>query len=248
VPLVRALGDSLNVATVRLGLDLGVETIAQRLAELIEQPAPTAYPSLLLGAVDLSPWDMARLYTVFASGGFSARPKSVIEVRDEAGGLVEHYPILIRNVADASAVAQLNSGLRGVMSNGTGKTSRFRNRGAAGKTGTSDDFRDSWFVGFDNWHLSVIWVGYDDNRPNGLTGAAGAMRVWDELMRSLNPVPLNQPLPPGLIKRDLDYATGAWAREDCAATVRIVLPKEVNLPSKPGCRPSLGERVKSWFD
>jgi penicillin-binding protein 1B len=248
VPLVRALGDSLNVATVRLGLDLGVETIAQRLAELIEQPAPTAYPSLLLGAVDLSPMDMARLYTVFASGGFSARPKSVIEVRDEAGGLVEHYPILIRNVADASAVAQLNSGLRGVMSNGTGKTSRFRNRGAAGKTGTSDDFRDSWFVGFDNWHLSVIWVGYDDNRPNGLTGAAGAMRVWDELMRSLNPVPLNQPLPPGLIKRDLDYATGAWAREDCAATVRIVLPKEVNLPSKPGCRPSLGERVKSWFD
>ena len=248
VPLVRALGDSLNVATVRLGLDLGVEKISKRLAELIEQPIPDTYPSLLLGAVDLSPMDMARLYTVFASGGFSARPKSVIEVRDETGALAEHYPILIRNVADASAVAQLNSALRSVMTNGTGKTSRFRNRGVAGKTGTSDDFRDSWFVGFDNWHLSVIWIGYDDNRPVGLTGATGAMQVWDELMRSLNPVPLNQPLPSGLIERDLDYATGAWARADCAATVRIVLPKEVNLRGKPGCGPSLGERVKSWFD
>jgi penicillin-binding protein 1B len=248
VPLVRALGDSLNVATVRLGLALGVEKIAQRLAELIEQPIANAYPSLLLGAVDLSPMDMARLYTVFASGGFSARLKSVVEVRDEAGALAEHYPISIRNVADASAIAQLNSGLRSVMSRGTGKTSRFRNRGVAGKTGTSDDFRDSWFVGFDNWHLSVIWIGYDDNRPVGLTGATGAMQVWDTLMRSLNPVPLNQPLPAGLIERDLDYATGTWARDDCAATVRIVLPKEVDLPAKPGCGPSLGERVKSWFD
>jgi len=248
VPLVRALGDSLNVATVRLGLELGVEKTAQRLAELIEQPAPNAYPSLLLGAVDMSPMDMARLYTVFASGGFSARPKSVIEVRDEAGALADHYPIVIRKVADADAVAQLNSGLRSVMSRGTGKTSRFRDRGVAGKTGTSDDFRDSWFVGFDNWHLSVIWIGYDDNRPVGLTGATGAMQVWDALMRSLNPVPLNQPLPPGFVERDLDYATGAWAREDCAATVRIVLPEKVDLPAKPGCGPSLGERVKSWFD
>lgn len=248
VPLVRALGDSLNVATVRLGLELGVEKTAQRLAELIDRPIPNAYPSLLLGAIDMSPMDMARLYTVFASGGFSARPTSVIEVRDETGALAQHYPITIRKVADASAIAQLNSGLRSVMSNGTGKTSRFRNRGVAGKTGTSDDFRDSWFVGFDNWHLSVIWIGYDDNRPVGLTGAAGAMRVWDELMRSLNPVPLNQSLPPGFIERDVDYATGAWARSDCAATVRIVLPNKVDLPGKPGCGPSLGERVKSWFD
>ena len=248
VPLVRALGDSLNVATVRLGLALGVEKTAQRLAELIEQPPPEAYPSLLLGAIDMSPMDMARLYTVFASGGFSARPTAVIEVRDEAGELAQHYPILVRKVADASAIAQLNSGLRSVMSNGTGKTSRFRNRGVAGKTGTSDDFRDSWFVGFDNWHLSVIWIGYDDNRPVGLTGATGAMRVWDELMRSLNPVPINHPLPPGFVERDVEYATGAWARDDCAATVRIVLPNKVHLPGKPGCGPSLGERVKSWFD
>jgi penicillin-binding protein 1B len=215
---------------------------------LIEQPVVNPYPSLLLGAVDLSPMDMARLYTVFASGGFSTRPKSVIEVHDEAGTLVEHYPISIRQVADTSAVAQLNSGLRGVMSHGTGKTSRFRNRGVAGKTGTSDDFRDSWFVGFDNWHLSVIWIGYDDNRPVGLTGATGAMRVWDELMRSLNPVPLNQPLPPEFVERDVEYATGAWARDDCAATVQIVLPKEVDLRRKAGCGPSFGERVRAWFD
>lgn len=248
VPLVRALGDSLNVATVRLGLELGVEMTATRLAELIDQPPPAPYPSLLLGAVDLTPLDMARLYTVFASGGFSSPPKSVIEVRDEAGDLLDHYPIDIREVADPGAIAQLNSGLKAVMSNGTGKTSRFRDRGVAGKTGTSDDFRDSWFVGFDNWHLSVIWVGYDDNRPMGLTGAAGAMRVWDRLMRSLNPVPLNQPIPPGLVERVIDYDTGAWSRAGCSATVPIVLPTQVDLPRKPGCGPSLGERFRSWLD
>ena len=248
VPIVRALGDSLNLATVRLGQTVGVEKVAARIAAFtgIEQPPP--YPSLLLGAIDLTPLEMLKLYGVFASGGFATPVKTVLAVEDEAGATLNRYPLEIQQVAAPEAVAQLNYALTLVMQRGTAHASRFATRGLAGKTGTSDDFRDSWFAGFDATHLAVVWVGYDDNRDSKLTGSAGALQVWDALMADLRPSPITLTTPAGFELQTIDYATGMLTQPDCGEPVTVPIPYNARLPAGPGCGNSLMERFRQWFN
>ncbi|MDH3644552.1 MAG: transglycosylase domain-containing protein, partial [Gammaproteobacteria bacterium] len=179
VPLVRGLADSLNLATVQLGLLLGVDSVAARFEALTGQPPANPYPSLLLGAESLSPAEVSALYGMFASNGFYMPPKAVIAVLDELGAPISHHPFQVEQRIETEPVKAISRALEVVMQRGTGKSSRFAQLGAAGKTGTSDDYRDSWFAGYDDTLLTVVWVGYDDNTPTGLTGAAGALKVWD---------------------------------------------------------------------
>ena len=115
MPLVRALGDSLNLATVRLGEAVGVDKVAARIATFAGIEQPPAYPSLLLGAIDLTPLEMTRLYGVIASGGFATPVKTVLSVEDEAGATLNRYPLEMEQVAQPEAVAQLTYGLTMVM-------------------------------------------------------------------------------------------------------------------------------------
>ena len=127
VPLVRGLGDSLNLATVRLGEAVGVDKVAARIATFAGIEQPPAYPSLLLGAIDLTPLEMTRLYGVIASGGFATPVKTVLAVEDEAGATLNRYPLEMQQVAQPEAVAQLTYGLTMVMQRGTAQASRFAN-------------------------------------------------------------------------------------------------------------------------
>ncbi len=247
VPLVRGLGDSLNLATVRLGEAVGVDKVAARIATFAGIEQPPAYPSLLLGAIDLTPLEMTRLYGVFASGGFATPVKTVLAVEDEAGATLNRYPLEIHQVAQPQAVAQLNYALTLVMQRGTAHASRFAMRGVAGKTGTSDDFRDSWFAGFDATHLAVVWVGYDDNRDSKLTGSAGALQVWDALMANLHPSPITLTTPTGFELQLIDYATGTLTQPDCGEPVTVPIPYNARLPAGP-CGNSLMERFRQWFN
>ncbi len=248
VPIVRALGDSLNLATVRLGQSVGIDKVAARIAALAGIEQPPAYPSLLLGAIDLSPLDMLKLYGVFASGGFSTAIKTVLAVEDEDGATLNRYPLEIQQVAEPDAVAQLNYALTLVMQRGTAHASRFAMRGVAGKTGTSDDFRDSWFAGFDATHLAVVWVGYDDNRDTALTGSAGGMQIWDALMANLHPSPILLTTPIGFELRTIDYATGAATTPTCGEPVTVPIPYNAHLPTGPGCGNGFMERIRQWFN
>ena len=248
VPLVRALGDSMNLATVRLGQTVGVDRVATRLAELAEIEEPSAFPSLLLGAIDLTPLTMLRLYGVFASGGFATAVKTVLSVEDEAGVTLNRYPLEIHQVAATDAVAQINFALTLVMQHGTGRSSRFAHSGVAGKTGTSDDSRDSWFAGFDATHLAVVWVGYDDNRESKLTGSSAALPVWDALMGHLHPNPVPLTTPTGFDLQMIDYTTGALTQPDCGEPVTIPIPYNARLPVVPGCESGLMERFRRWFN
>jgi penicillin-binding protein 1B len=242
------LGDSLNLATVRLGQSVGVDQIAARIATLVGIEQPPAFPSLLLGAIDLSPIEMLRMYGVFASGGFATPIKTVLSVEDEAGATLNSYPLQLQQIAAAPAVAQLDYALTQVMQRGTGRSSRFAMQGVAGKTGTSDDFRDSWFAGFDATHLAVVWVGYDDNRDSKLTGSSGALQVWDALMATLRPTPLTLPTPQGFDLRVVDYATGALTKPECGGEpVTIPIPYNATLPVEPGCGDSFIDRIRHWF-
>lgn len=269
VPLIRGLADSLNLATVQLGLQLGVPEITSRLEDLVIDLQSNPYPSMLLGAVNMNVLQVSELYGNFASGGFHSSPKAVIAVLDESNTPLSRYPLQSQQSVSSEAVAQLTEGMRVAMQRGTGRSSRLAQRGVAGKTGTSNDFRDSWFAGFDAATLAVVWVGFDDNKPTGLTGASGALRVWDAFMSSTPLFPL-QPTTTngeagGLQNQRFDFNTGLRASAGCSrltseglmAPVELIsvpLPGTVELPFLPGCADStgtrgnkLGDRLKRWF-
>ena len=144
-------------------------------------------------------------------------------------------------------VAALNRALELVMRRGTGRTSPFARLGVAGKTGTTNDNRDSWFAGFDNSHLSVVWVGRDDNQSTGLTGSSGALRVWNAMARRNGVDPI-MPIPSDDLVA-IEYTSGRRATEDCADVVLLPVQTPQSLAIKPGCniKPSLKQRLRSIF-
>jgi len=253
VPLIRALGDSLNLATVNLGLSIGVDQISARLTQLTGHPPTNQYPSLLLGAEPMTPLQVLGLYSNFASGGFAMTPKSVIAVLDENGNPITHHPFQLKQLIDREYATAINRALQVVMSEGTGRNSRFADAGVAGKTGTSDDYRDSWFAGFDDSRVAVVWLGYDDNRSTGLTGAAGALKIWDQVFAAMSVEPLS--IAEDRNWRDVEYETGLLATANCAEVVNIPLPTDVVLQAKDGCginfrnlTERLRRNIESWFD
>jgi penicillin-binding protein 1B len=142
-----------------------------------------------------------------------------------------------------------------VTTRGTGREAAARlPRGlvVAGKTGTSSDTRDSWFAGFSGSYLAVVWVGYDDNRVTGLTGATGALPIWTETMKSLKSASFD-PVPPESVEdRWIDFADGMETTPACSSdAVLVALPKDTALPAKPGCISSppatAGDKIKAWI-
>jgi penicillin-binding protein 1B len=205
------------------------------------------YPSFFLGAEPMSPLQLTELYGNFASGGFRTPPKSVIAVLDEQGAPLSHHPFDVTQTIDVETATSLNAGLQLVMQRGTGRSSPFAKQGVAGKTGTSNDHRDSWFAGFDNSRLSVVWVGRDDNKPTGLTGTSGALRLWNAITQFDGPDPLLPPISENLLS--IEYDTGLQATAKCADVVVLPIRQPDTLLVKPGCglKPSLGERLRSIF-
>jgi penicillin-binding protein 1B len=252
VPLIRALGDSLNLATVNLGLGIGLDQIATRLQELTGRAPENPYPSLLLGAEPMSPLEVTSLYATFASGGYHLTPKTVITVLDESGAPLTRHPFELDRRIDPERARAMVRALEVVMEQGTGTTSRFAGQGVAGKTGTSDDYRDSWFAGFDARRVAVVWVGFDDNQPTGMTGAGAALKIWDALFARLGLEPLPGPAPDW---RQVEYASGLIASEHCAEVVRLPLPAGADARYKSGCGLDLkqmadriGRKFKEWFE
>jgi penicillin-binding protein 1B len=252
VPLVRALAESLNMATVRLGLQVGLEPIAELMQRLGLADKPRLFPSLLLGSLELTPLEVTQLYNTLANGGFRVPLKAVRSVVAE-GAVLQRYPIELTQAADADAVYALNQALVQVMERGTGRSVRAQLPGdvtIAGKTGTSDDLRDSWFAGFTNDHLVVTWLGADDNRPTGLTGSTGAGRIAARAIAQLEVSSYSPPLPDSLRVRHVDYLTGAPTGARCAGAVAVPLPAGDRVPRAFGCSgsESIGSKVLRWLD
>ncbi|NOX52782.1 MAG: penicillin-binding protein 1B [Gammaproteobacteria bacterium] len=247
LPLIRALAESLNLATVNLGTQVGLPTIQARFKSFVGHKPNNRYPSFFLGAESLAPIKMLELYGNFASGGFRTPPKAVIAVLDEFGTPITHHPFELQQTIQSDHAATINRALEIVMAKGTGRSSPFSKSGVAGKTGTSNDNRDSWFAGFDNRHVSVVWVGRDDNAITGLTGSSGALRIWNAMARSQSIDPLVHMPSEDLV--EIEFMTGMRATQNCADVVLIPVADAYNLPIKPGCniRTTVGERIKRWF-
>ncbi len=249
VTLVRALAESLNLATVNLGLDVGVQRVAALLERLGADPPVQPLPSLLLGAVGLAPVDVAGIYGTLANGGFRTPLRAVRSVLDAQGTPLARYGLEVAQVVEPAAVQQLQAGLVAVMQQGTGRGAAAwlpRELAVAGKTGTSDELRDAWFAGYSGEHVLVVWVGRDDNAPTGLTGASGALPIWAHILAAIGTRPLAPPVAPELAARWVDYATGAEVPERCEGAVRLMLPRDARLVRGARCGPAFGGTLE-WL-
>ena len=236
VPLIRVLSDSLNVATVRVGMDVGVAKVANRITNLTGKPIAHPFPSLFLGALDLTPFEVSELYAAFASGGFLTPGRSVVVVLDDRAATLSRYAIDVEQIFSPDNAAAMTRALQVAMQRGTGRSSQFRSTGIAGKTGSSDNYRDSWVAVFDANLLTIAWIGKDDNGAHGLSGSRGALRLWDLLAQDLD---IQSALVPGLSNELawtwIDYQTGNETTEQCPNAVSVPLPRSVDLPSKIEC-------------
>lgn len=222
VPLHTALARSYNVATVRLGLDVGLPRVLATLHDIgVEEQLPP-YPSVLLGAAALSPVQITEMYQTLASGGFRTPLRAIRDILTADGQPLQRYPLDIQQVVAPDVMYLLTLAMQEVVGAGTARAlyrSLPRSLNIAGKTGTTDGLRDSWFAGFTGDMLAVAWVGRDDNHATGLSGSSGALRVWGDLMGKLRPRLLAPPLSPGIEVRAIDPASGLLAGPGCAEQV-----------------------------
>ena len=194
VRLIDALAMSYNQATVRIGMQVAPERIGDLIRTLAGIEAEK-HPSLILGAVDQSPYAMAQLYQFLAAGGEIQPLHAVRGVLDPKGRALNRYDKAPAPAQEGDAIASrlVTTALQHAVTSGTGRQLVGDGLGrlqAAGKTGTSNDGRDSWFAGYTGEHLAVVWVGNDQNKETGLYGATGAMRVWSGIFSRLPSTPL----------------------------------------------------------
>jgi penicillin-binding protein 1B len=202
VPLERALAKSYNLATVRLGLDVGIDKVISTLHALGMSEQPQELPSLLLGALNMTPLEVAQIYQSIASGGYRTPLRAIREVMDHEGEPLQRYPLTVKRTIPEGPVYLVSKAMQEVVNSGTAtylKSALPASLSLAGKTGTTDNLRDSWFAGFSGNYVTVVWVGRDDNKSAGLTGSSGALRVWGDIMKPLKPEPLEL-IPPETIE------------------------------------------------
>src|SRR6266850_1806693 len=193
VPLRVALAQSYNVATARLGTELGVERVLANVRRLGVERELQPFASALLGATDLSPLEVAQMYQTIASGGWRAPLRAIREVTTQEGRPLQRYPLAVEQAFAPEPMYLLTAAMQDVVREGTAqglKNFLPSELAVAGKTGTTDEQRDAWFAGFTGDRLGVVWIGYDDNRAARLSGAAAALPVWGEMMAALAPEPL----------------------------------------------------------
>jgi penicillin-binding protein 1B len=238
VSLQTALAQSYNLATVRLGLEVGLPRVAATLKALgVERPIDVV-PALLLGSASLAPVEVTQYFQGLAAGGFRAPLRTIREVLDASSKPLQRYPLTVQRAADPAAVYLVSVAMQEVVNSGTARgllSSVPPGTGVAGKTGTTDGLRDSWFAGFTGDMVAVVWVGRDDNKPTGLSGASGALRVWAELMKGLRPAPVNLTPPDTVGVAWVDAETGLATDADCPSARRLPVVAGYEPPYGGGC-------------
>ncbi len=260
VPLIDALAHSYNLAAVNLGMALGVNQVIKTLHALgIEATIPT-YPSVLLGAMDLSPIEIAQIYQTLADQGFYTQLRAVREVLTQDGKPLQHFAMDTEQRLSVPHVYLINYALREALRNGTGANVAQRipaDIELGGKTGTTNDLRDSWFAGFGSEYVGVVWMGNDDNKVTGLTGASGALQVWADIMTRINLSRGEQPPPVDIEMVRIDRTTGLRADNGCNDSARLLpfindtAPNEDALCAHSAVEDTLNDlldNVKGWLE
>ncbi|MFO1390439.1 penicillin-binding protein 1B [Cellvibrio sp.] len=249
MPLYRALAQSENQATVRLGMQLGVKTVIQTVKAAGYPGEIPQVPSILIGAVDMSPMEVAGMYHTLAAEGVYTPLHAIREVLNAEGQPLKRYPIELDQRFSGQSTFELQYALQAVLREGTGRSvynSFPASLPLAGKTGTTNDQRDSWFAGFSGEHLAVVWVGKDDNAKTPFSGATGALQVWADLMRQLPTQGVNQQPPEGVSYDWIDTSTGLLSAEHCEGAVWLPLHNDFKPKESVECKIN-GDTEEHWW-
>ena len=250
VLLYQALAQSYNLASARLGMQLGVNTIVDTLARLGVEEGVPRLPALLLGAGEYSPMDMAAMYQTIAAGGFRMPLRSIRDIVDANGEPLQRYPLEYERTVSLQSVHLLHFALRAVVREGTGQgVYRYlpESFAVAGKTGTTNDGRDSWFAGFSGDLLAVSWIGRDDNGVTGLTGGSGALKVWAHFMARASKQPLAYRMPDGMQTQWIDEYSGYLTGEGCPNSRMLPFIIGSEPRQRTDCAPRDSD-AKDWFE
>lgn len=252
IPLHSALAHSYNLATVRVGMEMGVARVAKTLRNMGVNREIDLYPSLLLGALSLTPLEVTQMYQTLASDGFATPLRAIRAVLSASGEALQQYPYNVRQTLDSGATYITNTMLQEVVREGTGRSAYSsipQSFKLAGKTGTTDEMRDSWFAGFSGDYLSVVWVGRDDNKSSGVTGSTGALRVWTGLMQQIAKQAVELTVPDSIEMAWIDPQTGLRTDESCpGARYYPYLKGSAPAESAPCGLGGPGEQQPDWLN
>lgn len=224
VTMAQALANSYNLSAVRLGQELGVSAFTNKLKKFGVTSEIPSYPSVFLGAVNMSPMEMLSIYSNFATGGFKYPTRAIRSVVDANGKVLERFGLNVEQTIEPSSAYVLNYGLQQVMASGTGRSaynSLPSSLKLAGKSGTTNDTRDSWFAGYSGNYVAVVWLGLDNNKVTGLTGSSGALPVWTNVMRQLRQQPVNLKQTDDVQWQWIDVASGNLSAQGCGGAMYI---------------------------
>ncbi|MGO1707933.1 MAG: penicillin-binding protein 1B [Oleiphilaceae bacterium] len=251
VPLHRALSKSYNLPAVRVGLDVGVPAVRETLRAFGVVTPISEYPSMLLGSVAMSPVTVAQIYQGLATSGFNTPLRTIREVTDSGGKALSRYSLEVDQVADPAAVHLLQYAMQETMQEGTGRSAYYsvpKELTLAGKTGTTDEGRDSWFAGFSGDFLAVAWVGRDDNGPTALTGATGALPVWSRFMAQVPQHGFSPVVPDGVNYHWVNPEKQALTDEHCDNARLLPFISGSEPTQRVSCSGTLERKIRGWFE
>ena len=253
--LLDALVHSYNQATVQVGLNVGVANLISKIRQLGVDAEIPSVPATLLGAVELTPFEVTQIYQSLAAGGYSVPLRSVTAVLTPKGEMLSRYPLRFMPLENRNAIALLNFALTRVVEEGTAQSLHQllgNETLIAGKTGTTNERRDSWYVGYTRDRIAVSWVGLDDNRPAGVTGSNAAMRVWAGLFRSVPIEAVDLRMPDGANFVWVDKQQQALTDPSCPGAVQIPFIEGSEPLASTACLQSLDNKPRKslwrkWF-
>ncbi|MCP4597705.1 penicillin-binding protein 1B [Neptuniibacter sp.] len=250
VPLFRSLAKSYNQSTAQLGMDIGLDNVVDMLERLGIEREPKPYPSLLLGAESMSPFEIAQVYQTIAANGFRTPMRAIRLVTDAEGQELSRYPFEVKQVVSAENMHLIQYALQAVTREGTARSIYNRLPAAmnvAGKTGTSNGQRDSWFAGFAGDRMAVVWLGLDENGKLPFTGSGGALRVWTDLMVKEKPHSFMAVQPEGIEYHWVEEQTGLLAAEHCEGVRQLPFIKGTAPKQYAECAAKQQDESLDWF-
>lgn len=221
--LYQAFVKSYNLPFVNFGVEGGLEALVKNLERIDLLKHEVVYPSILLGTSAMSALEVAQMYQVIANNGYFTPLTTIRQVSDKDNRVLDRIPLKSQKIFNQAQMIQVQRAMVGVVEEGTAKylNTRFKGQSLAGKTGTTNNARDSWYSGFSDRLLGVVWLGNDDNTPINLTGSSGALRVWADIMAQ-------QKFNPFKISRDADLEwhyinrkNGGLTKQRCANSVLL---------------------------
>ncbi len=224
VTLQQALSQSLNVPTIRLLEKIGADETIRYARKLGISTPLTRYLPLALGSSDVTLSEITEAYAVFANHGIRIGPISILMITDSTGKVLYVNDTVPRQALKLETAYLTTYLLKGAVEHGTGWKARELGRPAAGKTGTTNEYRDAWFIGYVPSLVAGVWVGFDDQGSIGAkeTGARAALPIWLEFMKKalMDQSPEDFSVPDGIIFKQIDPVTGLLSTENCRQSIR----------------------------